>query len=289
MFDVNGDGLINRSEFRTGFNSLEIGLNHDEIDDLMRMMSSRPDGQISYDDFITKMDRTIRGRRHLLQESVDDAVFKKIHDCLQYQNESLYDSLKAYDIDGSGTIARHDLIRVFKRIGLSTIEPHLPLILATGGAGLKDERIDIAAFSIRMMDEVDKRSKQTSFVRTKFIQKIHSTIRAKGLSLFDIFVKMDVNGGGDLSKIELKTGMQSLGIAITTQEFDLFWKAVVQTEKEKPEPKVMAWSRNAKKEQKPKQAAVSYLDLIKAFIDAGCIKFEKSTDRSNTLMAKYRQ
>jgi Ca2+-binding EF-hand superfamily protein len=44
MFDVNGDGLINRSEFRTGFNSLEIGLNHDEIDDLMRMMSSRPDG-----------------------------------------------------------------------------------------------------------------------------------------------------------------------------------------------------------------------------------------------------
>ena len=101
---------------------------------------------------------------------------------------------------------------------------------------------------------------------------------------------MDVNGGGDLSKIELKTGMQSLGIAITSQEFDLFWKAVAQPEKEqKPEPKVMAWSRNAKKDQKPKQAAVSYLELIKAFIDAGCIKFEKSTDRSNTLMAKYRQ
>jgi Ca2+-binding EF-hand superfamily protein len=194
------------------------------------------------------MDRTIRGRRHLLQESVDDAVFKKIHDCLQYQNESLYDSLKAYDSDGSGTIARHDLVRVFKRIGLSTIEPHLPLILATGGAGLKDERIDIAGFSIRMMDEVDKRSKQTNFVRTKFIQKIHSTIRAKGLSLFDIFVKMDVNGGGDLSRIELKTGMQSLGIAITSQEFDLFWKAVVRPEKEKPEQKVMAWGPKAKKE-----------------------------------------
>ena len=41
MFDVNGDGLINRTEFRTGFDSLEIGLAHDEIDDLMRMMSSR--------------------------------------------------------------------------------------------------------------------------------------------------------------------------------------------------------------------------------------------------------
>ena len=66
MFDMNGDGLISRQEFRLGFNSLEIGLSYDEIDDLMRMMSSRRDGQISYDDFIQKMDATIRGRRHLL-------------------------------------------------------------------------------------------------------------------------------------------------------------------------------------------------------------------------------
>ena len=37
---------------------------------------------------------------------------------------------------------------------------------------------------------------------------------------------MDVNGGGDLSRIELKTGMQALGIAITRYEFDLFWKTI---------------------------------------------------------------
>ena len=51
-----------------------------------------------------------------------------------------------------------------------------------------------------------------------------------------------------MSRIELKTGMQSLGIAITSQEFDLFWKAVVRPEKEKPEQKVMAWGPKAKKE-----------------------------------------
>ena len=107
---------------------------------------------------------------------MDDAVFKKISDCLQYQSESLYDSLKAYDLDDSGTILRHDLVRVFKRLGLSTIEPHLPLILQTGGAGLKDERIDIASFSVKMMNEVEKKSKQTNFVKTKFMQKIHSML-----------------------------------------------------------------------------------------------------------------
>ena len=34
---------------------------------------------------------------------------------------------------------------------------------------------------------------------------------------------------------------------------------------------------------------VSYLDLIKAFVQAGCIKLEKSTDKLATLMSKYRQ
>ena len=36
MFDRNGDGIINQSEFRQGINSLDIGLTYDEIDDLMR-------------------------------------------------------------------------------------------------------------------------------------------------------------------------------------------------------------------------------------------------------------
>ena len=76
------------------------------------------------------------------------------------------------------------------------------------------------------MNEVEKKSKQTNFVKTKFMQKIHTMLQTKGLSLFDIFVKMDVNGGGDLSRIELKTGMQALGIAITRYEFDLFWKTI---------------------------------------------------------------
>lgn len=40
IFDVNGDGVISRQEFRLALNSLEIGLSYDEIDELMRSMSS---------------------------------------------------------------------------------------------------------------------------------------------------------------------------------------------------------------------------------------------------------
>ena len=75
MFDRDGNGFISRQEFRLALNSLEIGLHYDEIDDLMRSISTQPDGSISYDDFIMHMDANIRHRRNLLQDNVEEAVF----------------------------------------------------------------------------------------------------------------------------------------------------------------------------------------------------------------------
>jgi len=59
LFDVNGDGMISRKEFRNGIATLEIGIKYDEINDLMKLMSNDSD-KISYDDFITKMDVNIK-------------------------------------------------------------------------------------------------------------------------------------------------------------------------------------------------------------------------------------
>ena len=89
LFDKNGDGLISRRELREGFNALKLGLKFKEIDDLMSIISSRPDGLISYDDFIMKMDANIRHRHANIAENVDDALFKKVNDCLKYSGESL--------------------------------------------------------------------------------------------------------------------------------------------------------------------------------------------------------
>lgn len=62
LFDQNGDGLINRRELREALNTLKLGLKYSEIDDIISMMTSRPDGLISYDDFIQRMDTNIRHR-----------------------------------------------------------------------------------------------------------------------------------------------------------------------------------------------------------------------------------
>lgn len=189
-------------------------------------MSSQPDGTISYDDFIMKMDANIRHRRALLEENVNEALFLKLHDCMLYTNESIYDSLKRSDFDDTDSILKEDFIRVMKRIGMSNIEPHLEYMLQIGGARIDDERIDIPTFAERLTTEVNKRVNQKKMIKEKFLRKLHSLLAAKGLSPFDFFMRLDVNGSSTVSKTEMKTGMQALGIAITREEFESFWRAI---------------------------------------------------------------
>ena len=56
IFDLNGDRLLNRKEFRLAMNSLGIGLRYDESDDLLKMVAPRAGGQVSYDDFVQALD-----------------------------------------------------------------------------------------------------------------------------------------------------------------------------------------------------------------------------------------
>lgn len=65
----------------------------------MSIVSTSKDGKISYDDFIAKMDANLTHRHHNVQDSINEQLFKKVHDCLVYSGESLYDALKTADLD----------------------------------------------------------------------------------------------------------------------------------------------------------------------------------------------
>jgi len=242
LFDQNGDGLLSRREIREGFSMLKLGLSYHEIDDLISIMSSRPDGNISYDDFIIKMDASIKHRHSAVDHNIEEILLKKVKDCLDYSGESLKSMLEAIDINDTGSIDREELARVFKRIGLSTIDKNIPRILSIGGVNESQEKVNIEQFTTRFMKVLNAKITSAEFEKKMFIHKVHSMIKLKELSLFDVFVRMDVNCSGSLTKLEMKTGIQALGIVITSAEMEMLWKSVCKAKKSENQDKEQAQS-----------------------------------------------
>lgn len=56
------------------------------------------------------------------------------------------------------------------------------------------------------------------------IKKLDECLKSKKMSPFDFFTTLDVNNNGSVTKIELKTGMQSLGIQMSAEEYRQLWK-----------------------------------------------------------------
>ena len=68
LFDSDGDGIISQREFRNGWLALNVGLSHDEIDDLMKIIDQDASGQVSFDEFITKMEGHIKDKKGSAEE-----------------------------------------------------------------------------------------------------------------------------------------------------------------------------------------------------------------------------
>lgn len=58
------------------------------------------------------------------------------------------------------------------------------------------------------------------------MQKLIAIMRARDMTIFEFFVMIDVNMSGKASQLEVKTGIQHLGLNMTPAEFSCFWDVV---------------------------------------------------------------
>lgn len=82
LFDADGTGRLSAKEFRQGMQALNLHMRFDEIDDIMQLCDTGKDGEISYDEFISKMDLNIKNRQENVMVKVEDAFFVKLHEAL---------------------------------------------------------------------------------------------------------------------------------------------------------------------------------------------------------------
>ena len=123
------------------------------------------------------------------------------------------------------------------------------------------------------------------------MQKIGAILKAKETSLFEFFVMLDVNQSGAASRLEFKTGVQQLGLTATPEELESLWTAVCPPVGEVPR---QAQSDNrsrtgrTKNRLEPGVEQVAYLQLLKAFAAAGCLKLQSGPEHGDTLLSKFR-
>jgi len=191
--------------------ALNLHLRYDEIDDLMHLCDSGGDGEVSYDEFISKMDLNIKNRSGQVMEQVEEAFFEKLGQAMEYSQETLYDVMQDYDFelgtDKEGTIDANDLPKVIKKLGIMNPDPHLEHVLRAGGCGLQHKRIVYADFASQLEMEILKRKKSAASVHQALLQKIAAILKARDTSFFEFFVVLDVNQSGAVSRLEFKTGI----------------------------------------------------------------------------------
>ena len=105
------------------------------------------------------------------------------------------------------------------------------------------------------------------------------------MSPFEFYCTLDVNNSGRISKIELKTGMQALGISISTNDFNILWKMIkkplkknikknnIDNDSPRARKVTIRSGPNGKKEEVAMED-LSYYELLLGLSNAGCFKFQ---------------
>lgn len=118
------------------------------------------------------------------------------------------------------------------------------------------------------------------------------------MSPFDFFTTLDVNQNCKISKIEFKTGMQSLGIDFSSPEFRYLWSMLKKPVKKMGQRALLedishdkqpSRSDEGKSKKKNSDEDLHYFELLKGFNQAGLFKYHVALDNTNNLINKFRQ
>ena len=114
------------------------------------------------------------------------------------------------------------------------------------------------------------------------LRKVHAVMKQQKMSIFELFCSFDVNLNCRLSKLELKTGIQALGIAVQDREIDILWKA-------KDKASSAAEVRNvAAAVGMHAEQGLSYAQFLGSFAAAGVFKYERALENTANLMEKFK-
>jgi len=182
-------------------------------------------------DFIERLELELRHRRQTLLPKIEEAILQMLYPLFKDDCTEIKKTMGQFDFDNSvpTEILASNLPRVFKILGLKHVNSHLPFILAQANYNADVVRVNIDEFVTRIKEVVGRRFSGEGWNKKKTVSqmsRLFGLLQTSGLSLFDFFLKLDSNLTFGISKIELKTGVQAMGMPLSEDEYNLIWNAM---------------------------------------------------------------
>jgi calcium-binding protein CML len=210
--DRNGDGFINRKEFRDALNSLNVSLTERELRALMDHFDSEKRGKITYHAFFkfaSPKDSDLSDLEHRMRERVRELA--KVRGGIHTVN--MVEPFEKEDSKHKGKITKRDFQRALKNLGLDVDEKEFRLLCArfdTNG----DDFIDYKAFcAFANLDD-----RETSALAVRLRKNLRDAAN-DGLFLRDIFAQYDeFNSKGRVAKHNFREGIKKLRLGLSSPE-----------------------------------------------------------------------
>ena len=126
-------------------------------------------------------------------------------------------------------------------------------------------RIDYTEFVARIQEELESSSKKDFQGADSVIRKVYNMTRLKELTIYEAYVYFDVNNQNLISNVQIKIGLQNLGIHLDNKEMQIIWDIL----------------------DKNRDGKVSYASFLTAFFNAGCIEIIRFDDKVGKLVKKF--
>ncbi|CAG9333007.1 unnamed protein product [Blepharisma stoltei] len=220
-FDLNKDGTVSAAEFRQTFKIMQLGLNDEEIERILKYFDPRRTDKIDYRIFCEKLQPRSGGKPTQVNNNTDAAlILAKVGQLITESQLTFRDAFKVFDENGDGQISKQEFYKVFEmmKIGLTPREiENLWNYLPKNPSGFLLYEAFCAGFEGTPRNGPGQVRTTVAQVR----EYIQNQLRNKRADIGSLFRAFDKNLSGTLSRQEFRNALEHLGLNLTTYDVEM--------------------------------------------------------------------
>ncbi len=233
LFDKENKGYISRENFYDLINYWKLGLTTLEIEIMLQLIGEQRNNEVivTREMFKDKIINSLQNLKEVVVQKLKQSLLLELHERLNAAGpgHSLR-QLFAARSTSSGIATVEVLREVLEQLGIRGVtKKELQITMDAGGvtADEQDAGFIFSTFCTNIERAVDGEVRRRGDSTSKIVEKLFIVMRAKKMSVFDAYCLFDVFLRGGITRLELMSGLQSMGIESSQENITILWTTVM--------------------------------------------------------------